>query len=239
MKLPKKPLKKTFLKQKKLLPWFKTDEQDLDKIMAREIDFKAATKKQMRDALVTLEQTIKAQQRTIYNVCEEGRWQRNYLRILIIEARGYAKKFNKDFEKQEAKHDALVFILRNKIEKLEATCGEWYDRDQEWKKITKKREKEYIKAKNMWEKVHKDILEKNTDCIKKNREIVKDHAEVTRAYNGLHMFGKFAEEEGIDIKKHQKQLPENNTEFEQEHKLLESGKVQHSYKFKVSPKKKN
>ena len=215
MKLPKKPLKKTFLKQKKLLPWFKTDEQDLDKIMAREIDFKSATKKQMRDALVTLEQTIKAQQRTIYNACEEGRWQRNYLRILIIEARGYAKKFNKDFEKQEAKHDALVFILRDKIEKLENGAHV----------------KKYIDA-------YDDCIKKNDDFVIANNKLVKERNEICRAYNGLHQMGKFAEDEGIDIKKYSKKLPENNMEFEQEHKVLESGKVQHSYKFTMPKKQK-
>jgi len=215
MKLPKKPLKKTFLKQKKLLPWFKTDEQDLDKIMAREIDFKSATKKQMRDALVTLEQTIKAQQRTIYNACEEGRWQRNYLRILIIEAKGYAKKFNKDFEKQEAKHDALVFILRDKIEKLENGAHV----------------KKYIDA-------YDDCIKKNDDFVIANNKLVKERNEIYRAYNGLHQMGKFAEDEGIDIKKYSKKLPENNMEFEQEHKVLESGKVQHSYKFTMPKKQK-
>tara|TARA_R110000787_G_scaffold1604_1_gene6909 strand:+ start:1020 stop:1775 length:756 start_codon:yes stop_codon:yes gene_type:complete len=245
MKIPKKPLKKIFLKQKKLLPWFKRDEKTFKNILARKMNLETATKEQMKKGFIGLEKILRAQQRTIYNVCEEGRWQRNYLRILIIEARGYTKKFNKDFEKQETKNDALVFILRNKIEKLEAnietlegTCGEWYDRDQEWKKVFKKREKEYLKAKKMWEKVHKDILGKNTDCIKKNKEIIKNHAEVTRAYNGLHLFGKFAEDQGIDITKHTKQLPENITEFEQEHKLLESGTVQHSYKFKTQTKKK-
>ena len=215
MKLPKKPLKKTFLKQKKLLPWFKTDEQDLDKIMAREIDFKSATKKQMRDALVTLEQTIKAQQRTIYNACEEGRWQRNYLRILIIEAKGYAKKFNKDFEKQEAKHDALVFILRDKIEKLEN--GAYV--------------KKYIEA-------YEDCLKKNDDFVVQNSQLIKERDEVTRAYNGLHQMGKFAKELNIDIKKYSEKLPENNMEFEQNHRVLESGKVQHSYKFTMPKKEK-
>jgi len=183
--------------------------------MAREIDFKSATKKQMRDALVTLEQTIKAQQRTIYNACEEGRWQRNYLRILIIEAKGYAKKFNKDFEKQEAKHDALVFILRDKIEKLENGAHV----------------KKYIDA-------YDDCIKKNDDFVIANNKLVKERNEICRAYNGLHQMGKFAEDEGIDIKKYSKKLPENNMEFEQEHKVLESGKVQHSYKFTMPKKQK-
>ena len=76
-----------------------------------------------------------------------------------------------------------------------------------------------------------EILKKNKDCIKKNKAILKDHHEITRAYNGLHSMGKFAEEEGIDIKKHNKQLPEYD-QFEQKHTLMESGRVNHVYTFK-------
>ena len=76
-----------------------------------------------------------------------------------------------------------------------------------------------------------DYQEANTDCIAKNKELLKDHIEITRAYNGLHQMGKFAEEQGIDIKKHNNKLPEYH-QFEQEHKLLESGRVQHIYKMK-------
>ena len=76
-----------------------------------------------------------------------------------------------------------------------------------------------------------DYHEKHTDCLEKNQELLKDHIEITRAYNGLHQMGKFAEEQGIDIKKHNKKLPEYH-QFEQEHTLLESGRVQHIYKLK-------
>ena len=50
--------------------------------------------------------------------------------------------------------------------------------------------------------------------------------------------GKFAEAEGIDITKHNKQLPEN-MEFYQSHELMESGKVKHVYGIKKKKKKKN
>ena len=75
----------------------------------------------------------------------------------------------------------------------------------------------------------------------KNQELLQAHHEITRAYNGLHEMGKFAEELGIDIKQHQDQLPENNKayKFEQEHKLLESGRVQHIYKIKKDKEKTN
>ena len=43
--------------------------------------------------------------------------------------------------------------------------------------------------------------------------------------------GKFAEEQGIDIKKHSRELPENwkDYKFSQKHTLLESGKVRHEW----------
>ena len=40
-------------------------------------------------------------------------------------------------------------------------------------------------------------------------KLQKTNFEVTRAYNSLAEMGKFAEEQGIDIKKHTKELPEN------------------------------
>jgi len=81
--------------------------------------------------------------------------------------------------------------------------------------------------------INKDVIVKNRTCIKANQEILKDHNEITRAYNGLAEMGKFAEDEGIDIKKHNKMLPERNKyNFSQSHTLLESGKVKHSWKFK-------
>jgi len=103
MKLPKKPLKKIFLKQKKLLPWFKRDEKIFKNILARKINIETATKEQMRKGFIGLEKILRAQQRTIYNVCEEGRWQRNYLRILIIEARGYTKSLIKILKTKKPK----------------------------------------------------------------------------------------------------------------------------------------
>ena len=51
--------------------------------------------------------------------------------------------------------------------------------------------------------------------------------------------GKFAEEQGIDIKKHTKELPENkykDFKFSQKHEVLESGKVRSTYKL-TPPKK--
>ena len=88
--------------------------------------------------------------------------------------------------------------------------------------------------------VNKDVIVKNRDAIKFNTEILKDHNDIVRAYNGLAEMGKFAEEVGVDIKKHSKRLPEHNKyDFSQSHTLLESGKVKHSYKLKKKNGKDN
>ena len=73
---------------------------------------------------------------------------------------------------------------------------------------------------------------------KELQECHKDKNDITRAYNGLHSLGKFAEEQGLDIKKACRDLPENKHkyDFKQKHSLLESGKVKHEYFF---GKKKN
>jgi len=75
------------------------------------------------------------------------------------------------------------------------------------------------------------------DLIKENDDLIAANIELTRAYNGLAQMGKFAEEQGIDIKKHRERLPEfDKYDFSQEHTVLESGKVRHKYT--LTPKKK-
>ena len=125
------------------------------------------------------------------------------------------KRVNKDWDEREQKFNALEFILRDKIEKLEN--GAYV--------------KKYIEA-------YEDCLKKNDDFVIQNSQLIKERDEVTRAYNGLHQMGKFAKELNIDIKKYSEKLPENNMEFEQNHRVLESGKVQHSYKFTMPKKEK-
>ena len=58
----------------------------------------------------------------------------------------------------------------------------------------------------------------------------KERDDAIRAYNGLHKLGKFAVEQGIDIKN--EKLPEsekNKYDFSQKHTVLESGKTKHSF----------
>ena len=114
----------------------------------------------------------------------------------------------------------------------------------EKKEIKEHYEKELAEVNKLYEEAvetNREIVEINRDAIKTNREIVKSHNEITRAYNGLHSVGEFAQDLGIDIKKHNKMLPENNPDydFSQKHTLLESGKVRHEYKLtpKNPPKK--
>ena len=102
----------------------------------------------------------------------------------------------------------------------------------------------YIKNQDKVLNVLKDRLreyhKKHSDCLEKNQELLQAHHEITRAYNGLHEMGKFAEDEGIDVKRHYKMLPEDKDQFydfKQSHKLLENGKVQHTWSVKKKKKK--
>ena len=78
----------------------------------------------------------------------------------------------------------------------------------------------------------------NNQCVHESEkeDWTKQYNEIVRAYNGLAELGKFADELGIDIRKHRKNLPESKDyEFSQDSKLLESGKVQHIFKLKKKP----
>ena len=95
---------------------------------------------------------------------------------------------------------------------------------------------------NDFKKANKLLVDKYEDALealeKERQDCHKNKNDITRAYNGLHSLGKFAEDQGIDIKKACKDLPENKNKynFRQKHSLLESGKVSHEYFF---GKKKN
>ena len=143
-----------------------------------------------------------------------------------------AKKLNKDWSDREARHDAQIFILRDRAERIEKIMK------QKFIDLKANYQTEIDHERSEALKINNDVMAKNADCIKKNEEILKDHHELVRAYNGLHSMRKFAEAEGIDITKHNKQLPEN-MEFYQSHELMEFGKVKHLYGIKKRKKKKN
>ena len=95
----------------------------------------------------------------------------------------------------------------------------------------------YRSAKKVEERF-KEYKEANEELSKQNKEVIKNNYELTRAYNGLHQMGMFAEELGVDIKKHNGHLPENSKwDFSQKHTLTEGGKIKHQYRMK--PKKKD
>ena len=81
------------------------------------------------------------------------------------------------------------------------------------------------------------VAAQNGEVAEKN---AKAYYEMTRAYNALAQFGKFAEELGVDIKKHNAELPENkykNWKFDIGQKVSETGKVT-SYMSLTDPKAK-
>ena len=88
------------------------------------------------------------------------------------------------------------------------------------------------------------ISNHNYETANNNAEVAQENAknyyEMTRAYNSLCQFGKLAEELGIDIKKHNAELPENkykNLKFDIGQKVSETGKVT-SYMSLTDPKAK-
>jgi len=115
----------------------------------------------------------------------------------------------------------LEFIIR-----IQEKVIDWYDGSLA---DTSSRFIEYAKA--FWNN-HSVQVKEREDWAKKYNEIV-------RAYNGLAEMGKFAEDLGIDIRKHRKNLPESKDyDFSQDSKLLESGKVRHIFKLNKKSKRK-
>ena len=83
-------------------------------------------------------------------------------------------------------------------------------------------------------KTMEEMVDHYEDTLEtQEKELLECHKgknDITRAYNGLHSLGKFAEEQGIDIKKASRRLPENSKyNFKQKDTLLESGKVKHEF----------
>ena len=109
--------------------------------------------------------------------------------------------------------------------------------------IIKAKEQENIQSWNTWIDTwdKKDLYEywynrlwyQNRELERQVENLSKEYYEVVRAYNALHHMGKFAEELGIDIKRHSDELPENkykDYDFNIENKVLESGKVKTTFK---------
>ena len=156
------------------------------------------------------------------------------------------EKLVKKQQKYIVNQDKILDRLSKDIERKSEMMNLWMTNRQQWTdKINKdlltkaeNHEKEIKKIREHYEKELAEVNKLYEEAVETNREIIKSHNEITRAYNGLHSVGEFAQDLGIDIKKHNKMLPENNPDydFSQKHTLLESGKVRHEYK--LTPKKK-
>ena len=192
--------------------------------------------------------------------------QREILKYHICEHHkvGY-EALEKLCEKQQKtliKRDQVIERLSKNIEYNQNQLAEWRTNQKNWvSKISQELidkannhnqameeqkthyEKELKELGDLYDKAvehNKEMVKVNQDCLETNRDILRDHNEITRAYNGLHHMGKFAEELGIDIKKHNAMLPENDeyNQFTQKHQLLESGKVRHTWTLKKKKKEK-
>jgi len=218
MKQSKKPPKVDFRKGRKALKKVGTLKEATQKVeilekLCRTMHIKYVVT--LEDQLQEDKAHLLLKERTIKTLEQDIRQKNQRLKLIEKFQITNVKKINKDWEKRASEHEALVSILRSKIERLES--GE---------------------LSQAYKEAYEDCLKKNDEFVVQNTKLIKERDEVTRAYNGLHMMGKFAEEEGINIKEYSKKLPENNMEFEQHHKVLESGQVRHSYKFTMPKKEK-
>jgi len=156
-------------------------------------------------------------------------------------------KYVMSLEDQLKEDKAHLLLKQNTIETLEEDITKKGELMALWVKSQKRNVKIVNRQRRVEEDDHKKLFAKlvefrdaNTELAEHNKKITQDNFDLTRAYNGLHTLGKFAEESGVDIKKHNGKLPENDKyEFHQKHTLLESGKVKHQYKLKAKKKGQN
>lgn len=192
-----------------------------------------------------------------YNVCEHHK-------VGYVQLEKVCKKLFKDIKKQDQVIERLSIDVERKgawVKDLEDKKKLWITEvNQNLLKKTQNSDKKFLDQKEFYEKeikfledqydkaiehnrqmleVNNRNLEVNKELTEANKELQKSHNEITRAYNGLHHMGKFAQELGIDITKHNKKLPEYDQYegFEQKHTLLESGKVRHTYSMKKKKSK--
>ena len=169
-----------------------------------------------------------------YGLCKHHLVGYNQLKTLVRKQQKYI-----------VNQDKILDRLSKDIENKSNMMNLWMTNRQTWtdkinKDLLAKTEKHQEEIKTIKEHYEKELAEVNK-LYEEAVETIKSHNEITRAYNGLHSVGEFAQDLGIDIKKHNKMLPENNPDydFSQKHTLLESGKVRHEYKLtpKNPPKK--
>jgi len=163
---------------------------------------------------------IRRQDKVIENLAEVNNRQSLKIEFLEDSKKDWIKHINEELLNKVKNSNQALQDQKEYYEKELKFIGDQYD--------------EAIETNRSLVETNKENIEVNKDLIKTNKDLRKQHSEITRAYNGLHSMGKFAGELGIDIKKHNQMLPENDKdyEFSQKHTLLESGKVQHQYTLK-------
>ena len=170
-----------------------------------------------------------------YGVCEHDNVNYKALEKLNKSLLLHCKRLSRDIDRKGKMMELWMNnrqLWTNKINKDYVKRAELHKEEiEQVKKIYQKKIDELQQLYDEAIEVNTDVVNKNRDCIKANREILKDHNDIVRAYNGLAEMGKYAEELGVDIKKHRGQLPEGY-EFKHKHTLMESGKVKHSYSLK-------
>ena len=170
-----------------------------------------------------------------YGVCEHDNVNYKALEKLNKSLLLHCKRLSRDIDRKGKMMELWMNnrkLWTNKINKDYVKRAELHKEEiEQVKKIYQKKIDELQQLYDEAIEVNTDVVNKNRDCIKANREILKDHNDIVRAYNGLAEMGRYAEESGVDIKKHRGRLPEGY-EFKQKHTLLESGKVKHSYSLK-------
>ena len=170
-----------------------------------------------------------------YGVCEHDNVNYKALEKLNKGLLLHCKRLSRDIDRKGRMMELWMNnrqLWTNKINKDYIKRAELHKEEiEQVKKIYQKKIDELQQLYDEAIEVNTDVVNKNRDCIKANREILKDHNDIVRAYNGLAEMGRYAEESGVDIKKHRGRLPEGY-EFKQKHTLLESGKVKHSYSLK-------
>lgn len=116
------------------------------------------------------------------------------------------KKTKKQLEQEVKDLTVITTIQEDYIDLIDSKAKEFYDKHIEY-------------AMGYWEL--------SATYENKLEDLNKEYNEIVRAYNALATLGKFAEEQGIDIKKHRERLPEHDLykDFKIENKVMESGKV--------------
>ena len=180
-----------------------------------------------------------------YGACEHDQVSYKELEKLNRALFQHCKRLSRDIDRKGAMMELWTKNRQtwtDKINKDLLTKAEDHDRIlAENKAYYEDQLKEQKELYNECIEANKELSKVNRNCIKVNKDIIKDHNEITRAYNGLHRLGKFCEEDGIDIKRHNKMLPEskdNFYDFKQKHTLLESGKVKSTWSVKRKKSKK-